>query len=68
MSVTVVCKQGIYSDGLSTACFILGYEDSLPLLEQYDAEAVFVTTDAEVLVTDGLKDSFTLTNDDFVLR
>jgi thiamine biosynthesis lipoprotein len=68
MSVTVVCEQGIYSDGLSTACFILGYEDSLPLLKQYDAEAVFITTDYDVIVTDGLTDSFTLTNDDFDLR
>ena len=48
-----------------TACFVLGYEDSLPLLETYQAEAVFVTEDKEVIVTDGLKDMFTLTDSSY---
>lgn len=59
-SVTVVCENGLASDGLSTACFVLGYEKSLPVLEQYQAEAVFVTNQGEIMVTDGLKDKFTL--------
>lgn len=62
ISVTVVCKEGWLADGLSTACFVLGYEDSLALLEEYDAEAVFVTDGKEVFVTDGLADSFSLTD------
>lgn len=62
ISVTIVCDEGWLSDGLSTACFVLGYDDSLSLLEEYDAEAIFVTEDKEVLVTDGLKDIFTLTD------
>ena len=45
--------------------FVLGYEDSLPLLETYQAEAVFVTEDKEVIVTDGLKDMFTLTDSSY---
>ena len=44
---------------------MLGYEDSLPLLETYQAEAVFVTEDKEVIVTDGLKDMFTLTDSSY---
>ncbi len=68
MSVTVICESGLHSDGLSTACFILGYEDSLPLLEAYNAEAVFVTTENQIYVTDGLQDSFTLTNENYALR
>lgn len=67
MSVTIVCEDGIYSDGLSTACFILGMEDSLELLELYDAEAVFVTTDRRVYVTEGLQGYFTLTDDSYTL-
>ncbi|MDE6026143.1 MAG: FAD:protein FMN transferase [Lachnospiraceae bacterium] len=58
MSVTVVCKSGLVSDGLSTACFILGYEASLDLLKKYDAEAVFIDKDGNITVTDGLKDIF----------
>ena len=65
ISVTIVCEDGWLSDGLSTACFVLGYEDSLPLLEAYQAEAVFVTEDKKVIVTDGLNDLFTLTDSSY---
>ena len=61
-SVTVVCGNGLDSDGLSTACFVLGYENSLPLLKQYAAEAVFLTSDGEVMVTEGLQSAFHLEN------
>ena len=56
LSVTVVCDNGLASDGLSTACFVLGYEKSLPLLEKYDAQAVFMDSNGDIIVTDGLKD------------
>ncbi len=61
-SVTVVCQDGLLSDGLSTACFVLGYPDSLPLLEKYHAEAIFVTQESDVFVTEGLESVFTLEN------
>lgn len=67
MSVTVVCDEGICSDGLSTACYILGMDRSLELLESYNAEAVFVTTGRQVYMTDGLTDHFIITNDDYTL-
>ena len=57
-SVTVVCENGLYSDALSTACYVLGYEKSLPLLEKYHAEAVFIDKNNRVTVTDGLKEAF----------
>ena len=55
LSVTIVCDNGLVSDGLSTACYILGYEKSLPLLEKYNAEAVFVDLEGNIIVTEGLK-------------
>ncbi len=58
LSVTVVCENGLHSDGLSTACFVLGYEKSLPLLEKYEAEAVFMDSNGNIIVTDGLKDNW----------
>lgn len=61
ISVTVVSEKGIVSDGLSTACLVAGYRESLPLLEQYQADAIFVTENREVYVTEGLKDRFSLT-------
>ena len=66
-SVTVVCDSGVLSDALSTACYILGYNDSLALLELYDAEAVFIFKDNTVRITDGLEDKFTLTDESFVI-
>jgi hypothetical protein len=48
LSVTVVCDSGLLSDALSTACFILGYEKSLPLLEKYGASAIFVDSDMKI--------------------
>ena len=47
-SVTVVCDNGMLSDALSTVCFLLGEENSKPILESYNAAAVFVTTDGEI--------------------
>ena len=58
ISVTVVCESGLYSDGLSTACFVLGYDKSLELLEKYNADAVFVNDDGNIIITDGLKGKF----------
>ncbi len=48
ISVTVVCDSGILSDALSTACFILGKEKSLTLLEKYEAAAIFVDSELNV--------------------
>ena len=67
VSVTVVCDDGFLSDALSTACFVLGYEKSLPLLEKYGARAVFVFNDKSVRVTGSLADSFELEKDGFKL-
>ncbi len=64
-SVTIVCKSGILSDALSTACYILGYSDSIELLKKYDAQAVFIFNDKTVRVTDGLKSKFTLTDEGY---
>ena len=66
-SVTVICDSGLLSDALSTACYILGYNQSLELLNEYDAQAVFVFKDKTVRLTDGIKDSFTLTDESFVV-
>ena len=50
VSVTIVCDSGIISDALSTACFILGEEKSMPLLEKYAASAIFVDKDMNISV------------------
>jgi len=65
VSVTVVCDNGLLSDALSTACFVCGKKDGLALLKHYGAEGIFIDEDNNVTVTDGLKDSFEITNNDY---
>lgn len=71
LSVTVVAQSGALSDALSTACFVTDLNRALLLLSEYSeqgAEAVFVTTDREVYVTDGLRDAFTLYDDRYEVK
>lgn len=66
--VTIVADSGIVTDALSTACFILGYSDeSLALLEKYNANAIFVMKDKTVYITDGIKSHVTIVDDSFKL-
>ena len=58
-SVTIVSDNGLLSDALSTACFVLGAEDGMTLAKQYDVEALFVTTEQEIIMTDGMEKIFT---------
>lgn len=67
VSVTVWSDSGVLSDALSTACFVLGMEDSLALLETFDSGAVFITEDHEIYVTENLADSFTLASAQYTL-
>ncbi len=72
-SVTVVCPDdgqwkeyaGLLSDGLSTACFVLGEEKGMELLEQYGMEGIFIDKEQQVTITDGLKDSFEILNEEY---
>lgn len=68
LSVTVYSHDGVLSDALAYASVVLGYEDSLPLLEAYSADAVFVRLDNSVAVTAGLNDAFRLTNENYTLQ
>lgn len=61
MSVTLITDSSMDADALSTPVFILGLEKGKELLRQYGGvEAVFITLDKKIYVTDGLKGNFTL--------
>jgi thiamine biosynthesis lipoprotein len=54
-SVTIVAKQGILADALSTGVFVLGPERGMALIERLpDVEGVIVTDRNAVLVSGGL--------------
>jgi thiamine biosynthesis lipoprotein len=59
-AVTVVCDNGLYADGLSTACFVLGVEKGTELLKQYGADGLFVDDQRNVLLTEGMESRFEL--------
>ena len=58
-SVTILSKDGMLSDGLSTACFILGPEKGMTLAQTYGAEALFIGMDGELIMSDGMKEYWT---------
>ena len=61
ISVTIVSDEGLTADGLSTALFIMGKDDAAEFWRAHRElfDAVLVTTDNEIYVTDGLSNSFT---------
>jgi len=67
LSVTVISGSAVIADMLSTAAFVMGYERGRALVENHGADAIFITDDKTVHVTDGIKDFFTLTNDEFFI-
>lgn len=54
-SVTIVCRDSGLADVLSTALFLLAYEDGLALLEKCDAEALWMATDGTLLYSPGFE-------------
>lgn len=58
-SVTIVCKNSVEADALSTACFVLGETKAVSLIENLEGvEALFIRHDGTVHATEGL--SYTL--------
>ena len=66
LSATVICGSSAYADTLSTAAFVLGVEQGTALLKKFGAEAVFATEDCKLYVTEGLVQSFRLSEDETV--
>ena len=67
-SVTIIHENGLISDALSTACFVLGYDEGIKLAQLYNAQAVFVDYNNNIYITDGIKDSFELISSDYTIK
>lgn len=68
-AVSIVSKNSIDADSLSTACFVMGLNDGINLIDSIQqTEAIFITKDKKVYLTDGLNQSrFELTDNSFEL-
>jgi thiamine biosynthesis lipoprotein len=66
LSVTIVAERSIDADALSTACFALGLERGLALVESLpDTEAIFVGRDRSVVLSSGAAHFFTLSDESY---
>ena len=53
--VTIICKNSVDGDGLSTTCFSLGLEKGMALIESLpNTEAIFITKDNEIHTSSGI--------------
>ncbi len=60
-SAAVICKDGAVADALSTALFVMGAKDALDFYNSglYNFEAILITSDGKVLLTDKVSKDFT---------
>lgn len=65
ISVTIIGDKGVYCDSLSTSLFIMGKDKAADFWRQYkDFDMVLVSDDGEVDITEGIADTFELSNTD----
>ena len=56
LGVTLVGDNAEELDALATAAFIMGAEKNMELLKQRNIEALFITDDKKVYVTENLRE------------
>jgi thiamine biosynthesis lipoprotein len=67
LSATIVCDDSTRADALSTACFVLGLDGALALLDTLDGvEGVLIASDRTIHTTPGLADVFAVADESYV--
>jgi thiamine biosynthesis lipoprotein len=67
-AVAIIANQSFDADALSTAVLLLGLDKGMALIESLDGvEAVFITKEHEIYMSDGVKDSFKLTSSEYTV-
>ena len=66
--VSIITDKSIDADALSTTVFAKGIEEGLKFVESLNnVDAIFISKDNKVYTTSGVKDSFSLDDESFIL-
>ncbi len=66
ISVTVIADNGAYADALSTGLFVTGLDKAIEIWKEYqDFEAVFISDNNIIYITQGLADKFTSSSESY---
>jgi len=69
ISATVISEYSIDGDALTTCVYVMGIKKGLKLIESIEGtEAIFITKDKQVYVTQGIVDTFKLTNEEYTYK
>lgn len=70
ISVTIVSKDGTLADGLSTSLYIMGLEKAEQFWQEHSEEfdAILMTEENEIYVTEGIAQDFTSDQDVYVIE
>ena len=68
VSVTIISDTSMEGDILSTTAFIMGLDKGMDFISNHpNAEGIFITRDKNIYITDGIKDTFHLLADEYIL-
>ena len=66
--ISIISDKSIDGDALSTAVFSKGLEEGLAFVQTLPGvDAIFISKDSKIYITEGLKGNFVLTNEAFEL-
>ncbi|SHH52220.1 thiamine biosynthesis lipoprotein [Clostridium collagenovorans DSM 3089] len=67
--VTIITDESILGDALSTTVFSLGLHEGLDFInKRKDAEAIFITKDNKIYLSNGIKENFKLLDNSFTIE
>ena len=67
ISATVIAKNGMTADALSTICFLFGIKRSLKIIKKFNVDVIFIDENLDVFITKNLKNNF-ITNKDVKIK
>lgn len=64
ISITIISKESVDGDGLSTSCFALGLEKGMELIDSLpDMYAIFITEDYQIHYSKGFQENIKITEE-----